>query len=227
MASDPPSSADDPTAKRLRGFGPLGILAIVVILAGNFLFLPLSAILVLVWARLSETPWPELGYVRPKSWVRAVAIGVVFGVALKLVMKAIVMPLLGAPPINEAYHFLAGNTAALPGMLWLIIVGAGFGEETLFRSYLFERFRKLLGDSVSAMTFIVLFTSAWFGIIHYPFQGLPGAEQATIAGLIYGTIFAIKRQIFPLMVAHVAFDLIAVALIYWDVETPVAHFIFK
>lgn len=227
MASDPPSSADDPTAKRLRGFGPLGILAIVLILAGNFLFLPLSAILVLVWARLSETPWPELGYVRPKSWVRAVAVGVVFGVALKLVMKAIVMPLLGAPPINEAYHFLAGNTAALPGMLWLIIVGAGFGEETLFRSYLFERFRKLLGDSVSAMTFIVLFTSAWFGIIHYPFQGLPGAEQATIVGLVYGTIFALRRQIFLLMVAHVAFDLTAVAIIYWDLETKVAHLIFK
>jgi membrane protease YdiL (CAAX protease family) len=227
MGSDPPSSADDPNARRLRGFGPLGILAIVVILAGNFLFLPLSAILVLVWARLSQTPWRDLGYVRPKSWVRAVAIGVVFGVALKLVMKAIVMPLFGAPPINEAYHFLAGNTAALPGMVWLIVVGAGFGEETVFRGYLFERFRRLLGDSVSARTFIVLFTSAWFGIIHYPFQGLPGAEQATVVGLVFGTIFAIKRQIFPLMVAHVAFDLMALALIYWDVETHVAHFIFK
>lgn len=214
-------------AARLRGFGPVGILAILVVLAGNFLFLPLSAILVLVWAWLSETPWRELGYVRPKNWVRTIAIGIVFGVALKLVMKAIVMPLLGAPPINEAYHFLAGNTAALPGMLWLIIVGAGFGEETVFRSYLFERFGKLFGESGGARILIVLLTSAWFGIIHYPFQGLPGAEQATIVGLIFGTIFAIKREIFPLMVAHVAFDLTALALIYWDVETAVAHFIFK
>lgn len=214
-------------ATRLRGFGPVGILAILVVLAGNFLFLPLSAILVLVWARLSGTQWRELGYVRPQSWVRTIAIGIVFGVALKLVMKAIVMPLLGAPPINEAYHFLAGNTAALPGMFWLIIVGAGFGEETVFRSYLFERFGKLFGESVGARILIVLLTSAWFGIIHYPFQGLPGAEQATIVGLIFGTIFAIKREIFPLMVAHVAFDLTALALIYWDVETAVAHFIFK
>jgi membrane protease YdiL (CAAX protease family) len=214
-------------AARLRGFGPVGILAILVVLAGNFLFLPLSAILVLVWARLSDTPWRELGYVRPKSWVRDIAIGIVFGVALKLVMKAIVMPLLGAPPINEAFHFLAGNTAALPGMLWLIIVGAGFGEETVFRSYLFERFGKLFGENIGARILIVLLTSAWFGIIHYPFQGLPGAEQATIVGLIFGTIFAIKREIFPLMVAHVAFDLTALALIYWDVETAVARFIFK
>jgi membrane protease YdiL (CAAX protease family) len=227
MARDPRSSNDDPIARRLRGFGPLGILAIVLVLAGNFLFLPLSAILVLAWARLSDTPWRELGYMRPKSWLRTVTIGIVFGIALKLVMKALVMPLLGAPAINQVFHFLVGNTAALPGMLWLIIVGAGFGEETVFRSYLFERFRKLFGESVWAMTVIVLLTSALFGIIHYPFQGLPGAEQATIVGLVFGTIFAIKRQIFLLIIAHIAFDLMAVAIIYWDLETEVAHFIFK
>lgn len=189
--------------------------------------MPLSAILVLVWARLSGTPWRELGYVRPQSWVGTVAIGIVFGAALKLVMKAIVMPLLGAPPVNEAFHFLAGNTAALPGMLFLIIVGAGFGEETVFRGYLFERFGKLFGDSVWARTLIVLLTSAWFGIIHYPVQGLAGAEQATIVGLVFGTIFAVRREIFLLMIAHVSFDLTALAIIYWDVETAVARFIFK
>ncbi|MEY2561581.1 MAG: protease family protein [Verrucomicrobiota bacterium] len=225
--SDPPPGNDGALAARLRGFGPVGILAVLVILAGNFLFLPLSAILVLVWARLSHTPWRELGYVRPKNWVLAVAIGIGFGVALKLVMKAIVMPLLGAPPINEAYHFLAGNTAALPGMLWLIVVGAGFGEETVFRSYLFERFGKLFGPRAWTKTLIVVLTSIWFGAIHYPVQGLAGAEQATIVGLVFGTIFALRRQIFPLMVAHAAFDLTALALIYWDVETPVARFIFK
>lgn len=87
---------------------------------------PLSAILV-VWARLSRTPWREIGYVRPKSWIRTLAVGIAFGVAFKFLMKAIVMPQLGADPINQAYHFLSGNRAALPGMLYVIVVGAGFG----------------------------------------------------------------------------------------------------
>jgi hypothetical protein len=30
-----------------------------------------------------------------------------------------------------------------------------------------------------------------------------------------------------LMVAHAAFDLTALAIIYWDIESEVAHFIFK
>ena len=218
---------DDRLAARLREFGPLGILAILTILAGDFLFLPLSAILVLVWAWLSRTPWPELGYVRPTSWVRTLFFGLVFGAAFKLIMKALVMPLLGAPAINQAFHFLVGNRAALPGILFLIIVGAGFGEETVFRGYLFERFGKLFGETTWAKTLTVVITSVWYGVIHYPFQGLAGAQQATIVGLVFGTIFALRRQIFPLIVAHIAFDLMAVAIIYWDIETEVAHFILK
>jgi hypothetical protein len=35
---------------RLRGFGPVGLLAIVLILLGNFIFIPLSAVLVFVVA---------------------------------------------------------------------------------------------------------------------------------------------------------------------------------
>src|SRR5258705_7777528 len=132
---------EDRLAERLRGCGPVGVLALLVILAGNLLFVPLSALLVIAWAWRSGTPWHELGFVRPVHWPRTVAIGLAFGIALKLVMKAVVLPLLGAPPTNPAYQHLVANTAALPGMLYLVIVGAGFGEETLFRGYLFVRLR--------------------------------------------------------------------------------------
>ena len=220
-------TSDDRFAARLRGFGPVGLLAIVIVFAGNFIIAPLSAVLVLVWARLSHTPWRKIGYVRPKSWIRGLASGIVFGIAFKFLMKAIVMPLLGAPPINQAYHYLAGNTAAIPGMLFVMIVVAGFGEETLFRGYMFERLGKLFGPGTWAKVLIVLITSVWFALAHYFVQGLPGVEQATITGLAFGTIFAVTGRIFMLMVAHAAFDLTALALIYWDLESAVAHLIFK
>jgi len=137
---------DDLLAARLRGFGLVGVLAILVILAGNLLIPPLSAVLVLLWAQRSRTPWREIGYVWPERWLRTVAIGLAFGIAFKLVMKAIVMPLLGAPPINAAYHY-------------------------------------------------------------------------------FGAIFAVTGRIWLLMVAHAAFDLTAVALIYGNLESAVAHLI--
>jgi CAAX protease family protein len=217
----------DRFARELPGFGPLGILALLVILAGNLIVAPLSAVLVLVWARLSRTPWRELGFVRPRSWARTVIIGIVFGVAFKLLMKAIVMPLLGADPINQAYHYLVGNRAALPGALYAVIIGAGFGEEVVFRGYLFERFGKLLGQSVVAKVVTIMVASIFFGSLHYFDQGLAGAEQATIFGLVFGTIFAVTGRIWMLMVAHASFDLTAVAIIYWNLESAVAHSIFK
>jgi len=220
--------SDDSVAEGLRGFGPLGVLAILVILfAGNYPFVPLSAILVLVWVWRSRTPWRDIGYVWPRSWTRTLAVGIAFGTAFKFLMKAIVMPLLGAPPINQAFHYLAGNRAALPAAIYAMIVVAGFGEETLFRGYMFERFGKLFGSSVWAKTLIVLLTSVGFGLGHYSLQGLVGVEQATIFGLVFGTIFAVTGRIWMLIIAHASFDLTALAMIYWNLESKVAHLIFE
>jgi membrane protease YdiL (CAAX protease family) len=220
-------ATDDQLASRLRGFGPVGVLAILIILAGNLLIAPLSAVLVLAWVWRSRTPWREIGYVQPTSWIRDLLLGVVFGAGFKVLMKAVVMPLLGADPINHAYHHLVGNTAALPGMVLFLIVVAGLGEETLFRGYMFERLRKLLGTGAIARAVIVLFTAGLFGLAHYPEQGLAGAEQAGLVGLVFGTVFALTGQIWILMCAHAAFDLTALAIIYLDLESKVAHLVFR
>lgn len=221
----------DPFAADLRGYGPLGILAtLVILLTGNvfvapMVVVPVGASLVLLWAWRSGTPWREIGYVRPKSWIVTLTFGTVFGIALKFLMKAIVMPLLGADPINQAFRFLVGNRAMLPAAIWGMVV-AGFGEETVFRGYLFERLGKLFGSGVAVKTAIVLVTSAWFGLSHYTLQGVAGAEQATMVGLVFGTIYAVRARLPMLMVAHTAFDLTALAMIYWDLESEVAHLVF-
>lgn len=235
MSSDPPSkpvpASDDQLAAELRRLGPLGIFAILLILLTGNLFLgpivvPVGAILVLGWVRLSRTPWHEIGYVRPRNWIASIALGLAFGIAFKFLMKAIVMPLLGADPINWAYHSWAGNRALLPAAIWACLV-AGWGEETIFRGYMFERLGKLFPPGANAKIAAVLITSVWFGLAHYLVQGLAGTEQATITGLVFGSIFALTGRIFMLMCAHAAFDLTALAMIYWNLETRVAHLVFK
>jgi membrane protease YdiL (CAAX protease family) len=223
---------EDHFAADLRGFGWLGVLAILaIVLTGNvfvgkMVVVPVGALLVLLWAWRSRTPWREIGYARPRTWIGTLALDVVLGIAFKFVMKAVVMPLLGADPINHAYHFLAGNRAMLPAAVWAMIA-AGFGEETVFRGYLFERLGKLMGTGRSTRTSIVLVTSVLFGLGHYSNQGIAGVQQATLVGLLYGTIFAITGRIWLLMAAHAAFNLTALAMIYWNLESDVAHLIFK
>jgi membrane protease YdiL (CAAX protease family) len=219
-------------AAALRGFGAAGIFSTIVILLsgnvalGNMVALPAGALLALAWAKLSHTPWRALGYVSPKSWSGTVACGVALGIAFKLLMKAVAMPLFGAAPVNHTYQFLVGNGAALPGAVWAMLV-AGFGEETVFRGYLFERGAKLFGCGAGAKAVTVLLTSALFAAAHYTDQGTSGVEQAMVTGLVFGTIFAATGRIFFVMAAHAAFDLTALAIIYWGLEARVAHLIFR
>jgi membrane protease YdiL (CAAX protease family) len=142
------------------------------------------------------------------------------------VLKALVMPLLGGPGVNSAYHFIAGNPAALPGMIATVVVVAGFGEEIFFRGYMFERLRRLFGASASATVAIVAITSILFALAHLADQGVPGAEQALITGTVFALIYLFGGSIWPSIVAHASFDLAAVAMIYFQIEAAVAHSVY-
>lgn len=228
MPPEASTASDDPFAKQLRGGGPLAIVATLVIMfIGNDYFVPIGALIVLVWAWRSHTPRRELGFVRPKSWVLTVFGGIVFGVAFKFLMKAIVMPLLGADPVNNAYHYLAGNRAALPGAIYTLIVAAGFGEEVVYRGFFFAQLRKVFGPGPATQAVIISISASLFGLAHYWVQGITGVEQAVITGLVFGTMFVVTGQIWIVMFAHAAFDLTALAMIYLNLETRVAHLIFS
>jgi membrane protease YdiL (CAAX protease family) len=223
----PGHPSDEPIAQGLRAFGPLGILAILVIVAGTLLTPVLGALLVLGWTWRSHTPWRAIGYVRPRNWILGLATGIAFGGAFKLLMKMIVMPLLGADSVNPTYHYVAGTAAALPGVVFAAVFGAGFAEETVYRGYLFERLGRMWGTGYAARMATILVGAGLFGIAHYVDQGGAGVQQAVITGLVFGTVFAMSGQLWMIMCAHAAFDLVAIAIIYLDVETEMAHFVFK
>ena len=219
---------NDRFAADLRGFGPVGLGAILVIFLGAIVASGWGAgLLVLLWAYRSRTPWRELGFAPQKGWPLTIAGGVLFGAALKLLHKSVILPLLGIEPVNPVYHFLVGNTLALPGMVFTVLVSAAFGEETFYRGYLFERIGKLLGGGARSKLVALVVSSSLFGAAHLVDQGRNGAVQAVIVGLVFGGIFAVTGRLWFLMIAHAAFDLTAVAIIYLDLETRVAHWFFK
>jgi len=228
MEPNPHGSSGEAVAEaRRRWPWPLDALSFVVIVAGSMLGAIVGAVLVLAWAALSGTPWRDLGFVRPRRWPLTVLTGIAAGTAFKLAMKSVVMPILGAPPVNQAYRDLTGNAAALPSMVLAVVIGAGFGEEVLFRGYLFERFRRWFGRSVASSIAAVIVTSALFAAAHYSGQGLPGVEQALVTGLVFAGVYARTRALPFVMIVHAAFDLTAVWLIYNGWETTVAHWVFR
>lgn len=226
-ASDPTPTEpgfDDRFALALREFGPIGLFALLVILlAGHWI----GAMLVLAWVWRSHTPWRDLGFVRPRRWTRTVVAGLLAGVVFKLFMKAVLMPLLGADPNNSAYHDLVRNGAALPGMLFTVVIGGGLGEEIIWRGYLFERLGRLFGPGTGAKLAVLLVSALLFGLAHYPDQGIAGATQAVMTGAVFGGLLMTTGRLWLPIVMHAAFDVTAVLIIYWDLEWRVAHWIFR
>lgn len=218
--------AETGLSKKLRGFGPLGIVSILIIF-GSIVFSPLTTVLVLLWAKMSRTPWREVGYYKPKNLAVDIVAGIIFGVVLKLAMKTVVMPLLGADPVNQAYQFLTGNAAALPGMIFTVVAGAGFGEESLFRGFAFERLGKLIGRGTGAKIATVLITTLIFGILHFPGQSLPGVANALVVGLVFGAVYALRNNLWLLITTHIFFDLTAVFMVYYNLETFWGKLIYK
>jgi membrane protease YdiL (CAAX protease family) len=221
------TSSDSRFAAGLRGFGALGIVAILLIVTGGLVFIPFAAVLILLWTWLSKTPWGDVGLARPSSWIGGLVVGLALGIGLKFVMKAVVMPLLGAPPTNEVFHYLAGNPNAALDFAAYAVYGAGFSEELVFRGYLFERFKKLLGGGAAATLFTLIIVTALFGAAHWQ-QGWPGMINATITGFLLGVVFLVlKRKLFVPMVTHAAFDLTALWMIYYGRETQITHLVFQ
>jgi membrane protease YdiL (CAAX protease family) len=221
------ATEDRSVAAQLRGVGPLGWLSFLVVAAGALVTALLGALLALGWAALSGTPWRDLGFVRPRNWPLTIFVGVALGIAFKLAMKSVVMPLLGAPPVNQAFQFLAGNANEFHKLLLKVVIGAGFGEEVLFRGYLFERLGRLFGKGPAATVATVIVTSLLFAAAHFVTQGVPGVEQGLVTGLVFGAIYAQTRALPLLMIAHATFDATAAWLIYHRLETAVAHWVFR
>lgn len=212
---------------RLAGSGPFGVVAfIVVLLAGITLSPVIGAVLVLIWARVARVPFADIGFVRPRSWSKAVLYGVAGGVVLKLFMKAVVLPLSGAEAVNQQMHFVQGNAGAALAMGGYAFVAA-FTEETFFRGYLFERIGAWVGRNRLGSGVALVLSAALFGILHFQ-QGRLGITNATIVGLVIGAIYlANERRLFLLMVLHATFNIATFAIIYFGLEQTIGSLIFR
>lgn len=213
-AEERPSPKGSPLAFRLRGYGPVGWLAFAGVYAASVLIPPLGTLLVLLWARLSRTPWAKVGLARPKSWLTTIAAGLVLALALRALTIFVVEPLLDAPAENPAFRHLRGNTAALPMAILMLGFVNAFGEELVMRGFFYERLTGLFGNSARALVFIVVLTSLIFGLGHYPLQGFYGAVHAFLLGMVFGALYVRSGTIWLPAATHGAYNLVGLALLY-------------
>lgn len=184
---------------------------------------PILFLLGLASYRLRDGSFAAIGFRRPGSWVRIVAIAAV-AAALRIGLGEYVVDPLTArvwPPTvaPQGSESIAGNpgTAAL----WLLLVWtwAALGEEIAYRGYLFGRAADVLRRSPAAWVFATIATSVLFGYGHF-YKGPSGIVDSGVAGLVLaGAYLFAGRNLWAPVLAHGIIDTVGVAALYFGWAT--------
>jgi uncharacterized protein len=201
------------------------LLAFGVTVADRFHLVPLSNtpfLFALGWIslRLRGLRWRDVGLVRPRSWVRTLAIGSLAGIAMELLALFVTEPLfaqlVGRHPDLSDFRPLVGNLGFLLGILVLNWLLAAFGEEMVYRGYLLNRVAGLGQGTRGAWILSLIVVSVFFGWAHGESQGLTGMLQEGFAGLLLGLLYLGNgRRLAVPIVAHGVSNTLAFVLIYF------------
>jgi len=206
------------------------IISFILIATGAVLQPLLSAVLVGLWLFAARLPARTIGLYKPDNWLKTIVLGIAIGVALKIVMKALVMPLLNVGPAptvaNSYFADVPGNVwAALDGILY-VVIAAGFCEEVFWRGYLFHRLKTWFGDARVVNVAIVVGTSVLFALLH-GYQGVYGGVHALIVSVVIGGIYLLnQRNLWLPIIVHASFDVVYILLIYAELGVAVDTLIF-
>jgi membrane protease YdiL (CAAX protease family) len=166
----------------------------------------LAGLLVVGWGALGRS-WAALGLAAPSgalSW-GVLALAAALGAYQLLAVRAVTRSPGELEAVAERVEHLA---PLLPAddreWRWFAGLGvtAGITEELLFRGFLIAYLAVWVG-----LWPAVLLSSVAFGVGHVYQAGLRSAIQTGIAGLVFGTLYALAGQLWGPMILHAAVDL--------------------
>jgi membrane protease YdiL (CAAX protease family) len=170
---------------------------------------------------LQRSGWAAAGLRKPRWWktLLAIPLGIVASAILAGVASAIVFRAGAHAADYSMFSPLRGNVGEY--LFWAVAASwgtAAFGEELLFRGFVLQSVRVVLGDSGRLTTIAAIVVQAViFGFLHL-YQGPGGAENAGAIGLVLGFVWLFtERNLWAGIAIHGLLDLLAMTAIYLGV----------
>jgi membrane protease YdiL (CAAX protease family) len=164
------------------------------------------AAVLLIATQWEGLPLAAIG-LRPPGWK-----GFALGLAVAALFIAVIGPVLMRMPGWFGWQgFDAGlwQAAAAPGWLLLLsILVVASAEEVPYRGYAIERLEALTGSTILACAL----SAALFALAHVPMWGWGASSTTLVSGAIFAALYAWQRDLFPLVIAHVATDIAGLLL---------------
>jgi CAAX protease family protein len=166
--------------------------------------------------------WGALGFRRPDSWLRIVAIALAATAVRHALGTWVIDPMTEHfwPPAKapSGSQEITGNLRLLLLYLPLIWGFAAGGEEIAYRGYLLGRAAAVGGEGRLAWWAAVLVSAVLFGFGHY-YKGPSGIVDSGFAGLVLGIAYLWSgRNLWTCVLAHGFMDTVALIAVYFGVN---------
>jgi membrane protease YdiL (CAAX protease family) len=205
------------------------LIIIVTLFAANqfgIIRVPLSLtlpLLLLGWIslRLRGFRWRDIGLYAPDNWKKTILLAIVIATVHQLISTFVLIPLLEQVirhPIDlSIVEQIKGNLVMLGVGIVIAWVLAAFGEEMVYRGYIFNRFADILNPLPVRWVVGFIISALLFAWVHQ-YQGIIGVIDSFIGAAIWsGLYFYSGRNLWMPIIAHGFYDTIAFIFAYFGI----------
>lgn len=167
----------------------------------------------------------DLGLRRPQRRWWFIPLWGFIVLVVNVVAQLTIVPTLGAlfnlpPPDLTRYASIHGNFSLFVVTALGAMVTGGFMEEVIYRGFMIDRLKRLLGGGRRGLVAAALLCGVPFGLIHFQW-GVGGIFLTTVMGSLLGAMFlATRGNLWPLVAAHATMDFILMLQVYVQGVTP-------
>jgi len=183
----------------------------------TFIIIIIAIILISYW---NDKSLSKIGLQPSISFLKTIGIALILFAIIEPVLDFVVQPiinkLIGETPDYSTFQSIAGNFPKYSKYFIFILISAGFGEEILFRGFLFRQFKMIIPEFKFKSLLIVILTSILFSLPHL-YQGPSGLIMTFIFGLIFAIIYLKSNyNLWITIILHGLIDSMFITLAYFD-----------
>ncbi|WP_148871010.1 CPBP family intramembrane glutamic endopeptidase [Tenacibaculum adriaticum] len=179
----------------------------------------ISVFIITYW---NDTSLKRIGLHPKTSFLKTIGTGLLLFLLLEPILDFIIQPLVnkltGEVADYSAFKSVAHNFSKFLKYFVFILISAGFGEEILFRGFLFRQFSIILPNFKFKTAVIIVLSAVLFSIPHL-YQGISGLIMTFIFGLIFAIVYVKTNYnlwVTVTIVLHSLIDSMFITLSYFD-----------
>jgi len=168
----------------------------------------------------SDKSLSKIGFKSNISFFKIIGIGLLLFAVLEPILDFIVQPLVnkltGEIADYSTFQSVANNFPKYSKYFLYILISAGFGEEILFRGFLFRQFNIIFPEFKYKTALIIILSAILFSLPHL-YQGLSGLIMTFIFGLIFAIVYVKSNyNLWITIILHGLVDTMFITLAYYD-----------